>query len=164
MAPTAVWSAAKGWGAVMDHLPESSFLTTVVSPSRWRISICLMSASFISRIFGAALGSGLPALASSERFDQYSNPPSPARTAAAINKRANFMAVSSLAPFPPHAHAHDDNRQRQQDYALIEQHACLARIHVQPPILGILGPDRDQVLIRAQPVEHVHVQVAVSVE
>jgi len=36
----------------------------------------------------------LLALAASERFDQYSAPPSAANTAAAINKRANFMAVS----------------------------------------------------------------------
>src|SRR6185295_5339479 len=123
-----------------------------------------MSASFSSRIFGAALGSPFVALAASDLFDHQTNPPSPARTTAAISKRATFMTYSYLPALPPHAHARQNDRERDHHDAAVEQHGRLARIHVQPAIFGILRPDRNQILVRAQPVEHIHVEVAIFIE
>src|SRR5579871_2916375 len=101
----------------MDHFPLSSFLTMVVSPPRFLISICRMSDSGREKIFGAASAAGLLALAASVLFDHHNAPARPARTTAAISKRPNFTV---LPPAPPHAHTRNDYQQREEQDGLVK--------------------------------------------
>src|SRR5262249_3132315 len=81
-------------------------------------------------------------------------------TPTATIKPRGFM----LPPLPPGRHTEADHGKGEDQHGEVEDHVPLRRVDVQRPVLRSLGPNRDQVFVGGQPVDHVQKQVAVAVE
>src|SRR5579864_4588422 len=113
------------------------------------------------RIFGGASEGGLAASAFSFFSDHQAAPPRAASTTTAASRPRNFMP---LPPAPPDREAGSHDDQGQENHAGVEQGVHLALADVQAAIVRVLGANRDQILVGAEPVHHVQKQVAISVE
>src|SRR5262245_28555804 len=116
------------------------------------------------RIFGGASLAGAFSSASFVLFDQYTPPPSAARVMTAISNPCNFTAVGSLSSLPPHHEAGGDHDQRKADDARSEDGRHLAPGERETAIFRLFGPDRDQILIGAEPIHGIEEEIAISVE
>src|ERR1019366_4653003 len=158
MAETAAESAAKGFGEVISHwLPLSC--SVIGSSPRCRISIRWMVSAPSERIFGGASAAGLPSLAFSCRFDHHKTAANPASKTPAANILPHFITST---PLPPYANAGRQYQQWNRQHARIERQRHLASRHGQAPVFRFFGTNRDQILIRRQPVHHVQKQVAIA--
>src|SRR5581483_6322284 len=73
-------------------------------------------------------------------------------------------AAAPLPPPPPGVDARGEDEPRDQQQRQDGQVVLLRRGERDPAILGVLGPDRDQVLLLRQPSERIHEQVAVPLD
>src|ERR1019366_3843384 len=67
-----------------------------------------------------------------------------------------------LSPLPPCGQAETDNSQREEDHAQPEHEVELLRGEGEGAVFGGFGPDADQVFVGAEPVDHVHEEIAVA--
>src|SRR5258708_815744 len=150
MADTAEESTAN-FGEVISHWLPVSFRVIGSSP-RCRISICWIVSAASARIFGGASAAGLPSLAFSCRFDHHKTAANPASKTPAANILPHFIMSASL---PPYANAGRKNQQRNRQHTRIKRQCHLAPRHGQAAVFRFFGTNRDQILVRRQPVHHV---------
>src|SRR3954470_4198162 len=69
-----------------------------------------------------------------------------------------------LAPAPPRLHARKQNQPGHDQDGQIEDAPLLVRRQRDAPIFGVLGADRDQVLLLREPVDGVQEEIAVALD
>src|SRR5215813_11544494 len=87
----------------------------------------------------------------------------PASTAKRTTAMRSPLGFTTLSPLPPGDHAEGHDAEREKHDAEPEEHVDFLRAHVEGAVFGRFRPDRDEVLVGGEPVDHVEEQIAVAV-